>query len=306
MKFAKLKTLSKRSCLRLVVFTILVILIAYLILNTGLALMFILALTSPPCNPSPDPIDQVLPPQENWLTTYDGHKLRFWYYPPQNGAAIIALGGMGGSLGRQLPPVDFLIEAGYGVLQIDSRACAMPPTTVTLGYSETFDAATGIAFLSEQPEVDRIGIMGFSMGGATAIRTAARSPEVMAVIAEGGYYNLGANFLKPDSPESLPSKIFLYTLVAAYRMRTGIDPYIVSPIDDLPLISPRPVLLIYGEHEVAAGRGDLQYDAALQPKTLWIIPGGSHGRNYQVSPQEYQSRILNFFNQSLSSPELIE
>jgi fermentation-respiration switch protein FrsA (DUF1100 family) len=171
-----------------------------------------------------------------------------------------------------------------------------------LGHTEVLDAAAGLEFLADQPDVNRIGAMGFSMGGVTAIRTTARHPEIMAVVAEGGYYNLGDHIVNPENPSSLPLRVFLYSIAAFYWLQTGINPWTVSPIDDLPHINPRPVMLIYGEHELSAGRGDLQYAAAREPKALWIVPGGTHGTNHIASPKEYQSHVLDFFRITLTEP----
>jgi len=292
----------KRRYLRLCIFTLVVILFAYLVVNFALAWRYVNALTKPACTWSPSFTPEAQQPQEHWLITSDGHKLRFWYYPPQNGAVILALGGLGGSLGSNLPPVEFLIDEGYGVLQIDSRACADPPALVTLGYDEEQDASAGLEFLKGQPEVRRIGLIGFSMGGVTAIRTAERHPEVMAVVAEGGYYNLGDHIVKPENRSSLTRKAFLNSIAVLYWLQTGVNPWTVSPIDDLPGISPRPIFLIYGEHELSAGRGDLQYAAASVPKEIWIVPGGNHGTNHITSPQEYEYRVLDFFRLNLTAP----
>ena len=293
---------NKRRYLRLLLFTIVTVLTAYLVLNTLLAWEFIYSLTRPGCQLSPGFIDGLPPPSEHWLYTLDGHKLRFWYYPPKNGAVIITLGGMGGSLGSNLPPAEFLVNDGFGVLQTDSRACADPPALVTLGESEVLDAAAGLEFLTDQPDVERIGLMGFSMGSVTAIRTAARYPNISAVIAEGGYYNLGDHFAKPKNPTTLPRKIFQYSIAVSYWLQTGINPWYVNPIDDLPAVKPRPIMFIYGEQELKAGQGDLQYAATQQPKDLWVVPGGNHGTNHITSPQEYQARVLKFFQSTLINP----
>ncbi|MFQ5616565.1 MAG: alpha/beta hydrolase, partial [Anaerolineales bacterium] len=196
-----------------------------------------------------------------------------------------------------------LLQAGYGVLQIGSRACAKtPPVPVTLGASEVNEAAAGLIFLQSRPEVapDRIGIFGFSMGGVGAIRTAARHPEIAAVLAEGGYYNLGNDIVEPDDASvSVPRRIFLYTIAGVFWLRTGISPWTISPVDDIARISPRPVLLIYGEHEAGFGRAQAQFESAGEPKELWITPDGSHGQNYLVAPEEYERRVLEFFNQTI-------
>jgi pimeloyl-ACP methyl ester carboxylesterase len=267
-----------------------------------MAWVYISAFTQPGCNQAPLPIQALPAPQERLLSTEDGLRLRAWYYPPENGAVVISLGGLGGSLGAELPPVEFLILQGYGVLQIDSRACAQPPSRVTLGAKETLSAKAGLDFLGEQAEVQHVGAIGFSMGGATAIRAAARYPEIEAVAAEGGFFNLGKDMVEPGQPKPLIQSGLLYTIAGFYWMQTGVNPWQVSPVDDLPFISPRPVLLIYGEYEADAGRALVQYKAAREPKELWIVPGGDHGRNHLVAPEEYERRLSDFFNRALLNP----
>jgi dipeptidyl aminopeptidase/acylaminoacyl peptidase len=268
--------------------------------NLAAAWIFVGALIYPPC-PSHSPILNFSSPEQLHLQTSEGVLIPAWYYPSQNGAAIIALGGMGGALGHTLPDVGPLLEAGYSVLQIGSRACATPVRPVTLGAKEVMDAEAGLAFLLMQGEVDpaRIGIYGFSMGGVAAIRTAARRPEISAVLAEGGYFNLGEDIVEPGVNEPLPRKIFLYTIAGVFWLRTGVNPWQVSPVDEIGQIGPRSVLLIYGEHEAASGRAQMQFDAAEASKELWIVPGGDHGKNHLIAPEAYQQRVMKFFSQTL-------
>jgi uncharacterized protein len=293
--------LELTSLQRKVLFTVNAFVLTFLAVDVSLAWLFISALIHPPCHEKA-PIRLVdVDRQEIPLTAPDGTKVRAWYYPSQNGAVILAMGGMGGSLGQNLPPVGFLIEQGYGVLQIDSRACAQTPQAVTLGADEILDAAAGLEYLRSLPEVDsgRIGAMGFSMGGVTAIRTAARHPEIAGLVAEGGYANLGEHFLNQGGDVILPVRFLLYSVAGVYWLRTGVNPWEVSPQDDITSISPRPIFLIYGEHEGASGHATRQYEAAGEPKILWIVPNGVHGGNHLVAAGEYERRVIEFFDHVL-------
>ncbi len=285
---------------RLAIFGLSTLLLIFTASNIALAWMYVRALTHPGCS-SVNFSGETFEPGEIWLKTEDGLTLKAWYYPSENGAAILSLGGLGGSLGGNLPPVEALLAAGFGVLQIDGRACANPPANVTLGGNELYDAQAGLEFLLTRSEVDpdKIGAFGFSMGGVTALRLAARHPQIQAVVAEGGYDQLGRHIVKPGKQKPLPKQIFLYTVAAAFWLQTGLDPWSISPLDDIALIAPRPIFLIYGEHEIGSGGGRLQYQAAGEPKSLWVVPGGDHGGNHALDPAEYERRVLEFFDQVL-------
>lgn len=235
------------------------------------------------------------------ITSQDGTLIPALYYPSRNRAAIIALGGLDGALGGNLPPVSFLIQAGYGVLQIGSRNCVSPPKPVTLGYRELGDAEAAVEFLLRQPEIDgeRIGLIGFSMGAATAVRLAAQSDQVAAVVAEGSYFNLGADIFDSDRSPTLIQRLLLSGIDFAYRLQIGADPFTLSPIDALPELAPIPILLIFGEGEMNATRAKLQIAAAGDTAHAWIVPGGSHGTNYLVAPQSYETNVLGFFDANL-------
>ena len=291
--------MTARRFLRLAVLILVASMAVYLAANLGLAWVYTYFLTHPGCHPAPNKLVGVPEPELIWLTSTDGRSLQAWYYPGSNGAAILAAGGMQGALGDSLPPIEFLVREGYGVLQIDTRACADPPAPVTLGGKEAEDLSIGLGFLRGQPEVERIGVIGFSMGAAAAIRLAAAQLEIAAVVAEGGYYNLGNDFTEPDIPESAPRKLFLYSIALSYWAQSHVNPWRISPLDELERISPRPVFLIYGEGEAGSGRAQLQYVAAGEPKDLWIVPGGNHGTNHLVVPEQYRQRITAFFDRYL-------
>jgi fermentation-respiration switch protein FrsA (DUF1100 family) len=288
---------------RLLSFSLLCIFIALIALDLGLSWRYITALIHPVCT-TPKTLPGISNPEEHYLNTKDGFKLRSWYYPGTNGAAIISMGGLGGSLGDKIPPVAPLIRNGFGVLQIDSRGCTDPISPVTLGANELNDAAAGLDFLFSRRDVipDKIAVYGFSMGAVTAIRTAARYPQIAAVVAEGGYGNLGHHIVRPEPSQGSPIKLFRLTLAGVYWLRTGINPWTISPIDDLPSISPRPLLLIYGENEIDSGAGWDQYKSARQPKELWVVPEGSHGRNHLIHPERYQKKVVDFFQQTIVNP----
>ncbi len=261
--------------------------------------IYVLRLAHPGCDQSPEPLSDQSPPEEHWIPIRDGRLLRIWYYPPKNGAVIMTFGGLGGSLGNALPPVGFLLDHGYGVVQVDQRGCAQPAAAVSLGANEEQDAESVIDFLDSQPDVRNIGAFGFSMGGVTAIRSAARNHRIAAVVAEGGYYNLGDDFIETRSRLPILERIFLYIVAGEFWLYHGINPWLISPVDDLPQISPRPVFLIYGENEVESGHAMQQFQAAHDPKKLWIVPGGAHGTNSSVVPEQYQKSVLEFLDQYL-------
>jgi hypothetical protein len=233
------------------------------------------------------------------LTTRDNLQIKGWWRPPTapTTAAIILLGGNGAGRDTMLPEADLLGHHGYGVLTLDYRPCAGQPAT--LGFREIEELNTALVFVRAQPGVQHTGVLGFSVGGITAIRGAASSPEVEAIAAMGGYASLDSQVLQYPSP-ALSSRWVVQRLVLwLFRLNTGVAPDQISPIADLPGISPRPVLLVFGEQELERCAGREQFAAARPPKELWVVPGAGHGNYLQVDPGGFETHVVDFFDRWL-------
>lgn len=233
-----------------------------------------------------DPITLELPDQV---------RLKGWWHPPDNGVAVVVLGGLGASRDSMLPTAVMLVKNGYGALTLDYRHCA--GRTTTLGYRETEELDAMIAFARSQPGVYHTAVLGFSVGGAAALLGAAENIGIEAVIAEGNYINLEDEITaSPAVPFSLQWQIQRAVLIA-YRLRTGISPAQISPIEAIPKISPRPILFIHGEKEIARTRGREQF-AAAGTAQLWVVPAAGHGEPIRLYPLDYERRIVTFLAES--------
>lgn len=239
------------------------------------------------------------------FTSTDGLHLAGWYIPSHNGATIILCHGLGVNRAAMLPQAALLAEHGYGSLLFDFRAHGESEgEMVTYGYAETDDVLAAVDYLLARSDVDpqRIGILGGSMGAATAIRTAARSPHLKAVVAESAFSSLEdevASSFKAIS--GLPAFPFAPFTVAIAQWKTGQRISEVRPVEDIPSIAPRPVLIIHGPDDelIPAEQGLRLYEVAREPKELWMVDMLDHGSALGVLPDEYERRVVGFFDKAL-------
>jgi fermentation-respiration switch protein FrsA (DUF1100 family) len=295
-----------RRFIKLASFTVLVTLVAGLgVLPIGISYLATRALTHHPCGNSPSDLTEAIPSAESiQLSPADQPQvvLEGWYAPGTNGAGIIALGGAFGGRNTLRQEVEWFHAAGYSILVYDTRSCANPPQVTSLGYSEIADLRAGVDFLLQQPQVEdgRIGVFGFSAGAATAIMGAARDERLRAVVAVGNYAHLSDNIGIFERTQAIGMERWLrFWMEWFFERNTQVDPDTVNPIDDLPKISPRPVLLIHGSLELPYTRGQEQYNAAKAPKDWWLIPGTDHGDYIQTVGALYGERIIAFFDRYL-------
>ena len=299
LSFAFLK--RKRGFFHFLRLLCLALIVAWVVVLASLSIKYVNGLTLPACVTAAQAPAGFEPVS---LSTPDGFTLKGWYHPPANGAVILLLAGNGGSRDAMLPEALLLARHGYGALTLDYRNCAGGRSS--LGYREADDLRLMAQFALVQPGVTRLGALGFSAGGAAVIRGAARLPEIKAVVAEGNYYNLDYEIRNaPAVPLSLEWQI-QNLVILSYRGLVGVWPAQVNPAGDLPALSPRPVLLIFGENEMANNRGYDQLVAARDPKQIWVVPGVGHGGYYQKWPEEYEARIILFFDDSLPRQAIIK
>ena len=135
------------------------------------------------------PADFKLTVEEIWIPTIDGLRLSAWLVAKPGAPAIVLLHGYPAEKTDMLPLAAALARR-FTVLLVDLRYFGRSEGHVTtLGLRErddlrrTIDALAGRGF-------DRVGVFGFSWGGAIAITAAVDEPRIAAVAAYSPFSDL--------------------------------------------------------------------------------------------------------------------
>ncbi len=250
------------------------------------------------------PADRGLAYADVSFRTADGVRLSGWYVASRNGAAVAVLPGSSSTRSSVLDHGAVLARHGYGVLFLDTRGHGRSGgNAMDFGWYGDRDVRAAVSFLLAQPDVriPRVGLVGLSMGGEEAIGAAASDSRIGAVVAEGvagrsaadtgwmandlvGWIDRGSVWVRDRVCELLsdaPRPIGMRRAIAA--------------------AAPRPLLLIAGKQELAAGR----FLAAAAPATaeLWELPDTAHTRALATHPQAWETRVVAFLHSALvSSP----
>jgi pimeloyl-ACP methyl ester carboxylesterase len=236
-----------------------------------------------------------IPYREIELSTEDGINLAAWYTPPQNGAVILVAHGYNDSRPENIYVL--FAQHGYGVLAWDFRGHGQSGgETCSLGYYEQLDAEAALAYAQTQPDANHIGAWGGSMGAATLILTAAKHPEIEALISDSAFPAL-EEVIRLNTPIRIMHSFVLFFA----EKQGGVDLDQVRPVDEIAKISPRAVFIIDGWEGSAAAMNSPHrlIDAAGEPKQLWVEDGVPHLGTYGTNPLEYEKRVIGFFDETL-------
>jgi uncharacterized protein len=230
--------------------------------------------------------------------------IRGWWVTGSNGAAVILVHGTGGNRRSLLPEAKLLAEHHYSVLVYDhpGHGESEGRPLWTRDVPEALDAAIDWVRARPGVEPNRVGALGFSMGASTVADVASRDRRVSAVVLEGCFTDAVTQtrneYAKWGPIQQIPALLVMRAF--------GIGAGDLRPVDQVARLSPRPVLLIAGRNDETVPPSMVRelFDAAREPKELWIVEGAAHGDYAEHAPDEYAKRLVGFFDGGLRSGAL--
>lgn len=225
-------------------------------------------------------------------------ELRGFYVPSRNRRAVLLVHGAGGDRSALLPEARLLARRGYGVLSYDLPGHGESGGEIRWAEPERASVRAALDFLAKSGDVDvnRVGALGFSLGGYVLVQVAALDPRIAALVLSG----------TPSDPVEQVSfqharYASLSQLPALHVLRQGGMDLSVRAVDYASRIAPRPLLIVGGErdHTVPAKMAVALFRAAREPKQLYVIPGADHGSYLEKGGAAYESKLLEFFERAL-------
>jgi alpha-beta hydrolase superfamily lysophospholipase len=235
------------------------------------------------------------------IVTHDGLTLTGWLVPAarETTTAVVVMHGFSGHRLPELAAFVPWLAERHHVLQFDFRGHGESDSSVvTLGAHERRDVEAAVAFLASR-QLGPIGLFGVSMGAAIAIVAAPELP-VAAVIADAAFAELHhpiANRMR-EVGYPLP-ELGARAIVAAAAVRTRSR--LADPLRSVARIAPRALLVIAPKDDsLISWRQSLRlFEAAGEPKELYVAEGAGHAEAYAVDPVRYRQVVLSFLERYL-------
>jgi len=241
------------------------------------------------------------------VTASDGTPLRGWKVHPatSNGDWVALYHGVADNRYGVLSYAEMLLRNGYSVVMMDARAHGESGgPTATYGWKERDDSRVIDDALFASEHVRNLFYLGESMGGATALQSAAADSRVAGVVAEASFANLREVAYDYAGLEISP-----------YIGKTIFRPFVVASISTLEKeggfksdnVSPEkavasrafPIFLVCDQKDrrIPCRHSEQIYNRASGPKELWIVPDAGHTMAYGTHPEEFEHRVTAFFSQ---------
>jgi fermentation-respiration switch protein FrsA (DUF1100 family) len=279
-------------------FLIIVFILLVLVVLTALALSFYLTRRKDE-GERHDPSEFGLEYETVKIKTADGLTLTGWYMPAiASDRAVLILHGHGTGMDLDLPHANILHQNGYNVMMIDFRGHARSEgKMITFGYLERRDVQAAVACLKGKG-MRKVGLMGFSMGGMTAILAAPLCPDVDVVIDDGAPPRLTSaiqGFIIENSLPKFLAPPLAWLTVAGTSLRLGVNLFAYEPVRWVGRVAPRPLFIIHGDlDQYGPDIDDLLKAAPLAQ--VWRAADAGHVQACNVHPEEWNKKVIDFLN----------
>ncbi len=233
--------------------------------------------------------------QSHHTTTQDRTRISFDLYslPDRDNLLVICPGFFQSKETAAFRQLSRDLSTHQDVICMDFRGHGRSGGLYTFSAKEGSDLEAVLDWARER--YSAIHLMGFSLGAAIAINTAARSPEaiqtLIAVSAPSAFEKIEYRFWTPDA---------VLTGIRTYGPGVGCRPGPLwlkkqRPADSIRKIKSTPVLLLHGTRDpiVSHRHSERLFQAAGEPKRLELIEGGGHAEELY---RYHSARLLGIVN----------
>jgi fermentation-respiration switch protein FrsA (DUF1100 family) len=259
--------------------------------------------------------------------TRDGRLLRGCYVHGQGPRRGVILFGLefGSNRWACLAYCEHLLENGYDIFAFESRG--QGDSEPEPGYEplqwvteyEVEDTRSALAYLHSRPDANPrgVGFFGISKGAGAGLLAAARDPYVRCCVTDGVFatyttlvpymrmwfriYN-NQYTLHGMLPSWYYGRVGLCGLRQIERERHCRFPHLERELKHL---GDRPLLMIHGGADayIKPYMAERLFARVEGPKEFWLVEGAKHNGSLGTATEEYQRRVVEFFDSHLAAVE---
>lgn len=233
-----------------------------------------------------------------------GHSIAGWWADQgERSPVVLLLHAVRADRSTMVSRAQLLMKRGFSVLLIDLQGHGETfGEVITLGYRESADVVAARDWIKRTAPGSKVGVIGCSLGGASVL-LAPQPSGFDAIVLEAVYPRIAQaaenririrlGFLAP---------VLTPLLLAQLGPRLHIAASDLEPIRSIGRLG-APVLVAAGskdEHTTLEESREL-FEAASQPKSLWIVQGAQHQDLLAYDRQGYEEHVVGFLRAALGS-----
>ena len=245
----------------------------------------------------------------------EGINLSGWWIPAEENVSqpaptVIIQHGLRSSKAsyQVLMSAGMLHRNGFNTVMIDLRDHGMSTiedNRVSIGTKEYIDVMSLVDWLIENKSIPehKIGMLGNSMGAGTAAIAFGQDIRIHAVVLDSGYLNLDVIVEEELERENYPTWLSNGALFSAWLFggEALLEP---SPTSAFEEAGQRPIYIIHGRTDdrvdVHHSEDMLELAEELNVNaTAWFLEDTGHVEAKLLYPEEYEQRLVSFFNSSI-------
>ena len=235
---------------------------------------------------------------ESWAIPSSVGDIHGWFIAPRGGATIVLAHGTQADRTSMLYEIRALLAGGHGIVAIDFPGLGESTGAVQMTAGRVVAMRAVFDTLVRRRDVDssRLGLYGFSFGGATVLQFAAGEPRARAIIAAGAPFDYATHVRYSYQRNGA---LFAAGALLVYRCSAR-SVSAMNLTEAARHIAPRPALIVNGDRDRDVPPTDGDSIAALigPSATRWLIAGAGHGEYWNTDP-DYAARIVQFFSTQL-------
>ena len=242
------------------------------------------------------PADVELAYEDVWIPVATGTLHAWWIPNPECDRVFLFCHGNYGNLSYNTERIKFYHSLGFSVLAFDYRGYGQSletPEQSTESHTNSeaapteattyADAEAAWQYLTRTRKINPadITVCGHSIGGAVAIELATHHPDIANLIIESSFTTM---------KDAIDVK-------KTYRL-FPVEQLLAHPFDSLSKVGTltMPILFVHGaqDPDVPPDMSQRLYDAASQPKHIWIAPDATHNDISTIATTGYRKAAQNF------------
>lgn len=284
---------------------IVLLVVVTLVGGTILAGHFAFSITPKPSKQTPR--DLGLNHRDVYFQNRHGTVLHGWWIPSDDASrdnplpTVVMIHGWSRNCQRMLPYIRAIQSLPLNILVFEGRGHgenAKESFISQVGIADDINAAVDWLVLRPEVQLEKIGVIGHSLGAAATILETSRDKRISAFVADGSYANPLEVILGMMKEAHVPYIPFGWLMKHYIQLRLNTTFHKVAPQTVISKITV-PGLLIHGDKDTVVPVEDSQRNLEHAPENiqLWIAEGCGHSDTY--THPEFATILRTFLKNAL-------